>query len=757
MTEDNGNNQDMDWQDDLNRFWSASPYPDLMERIKPLAELANIIIESILPNIGSFQGDIKEKVKGFFDKDNEFLGDSVRRYLLANDVDERIVEDTVSKVRSVSDNPSIWAMIGEGVSTVVGTVAAVAESVFAAQETAAQENRMITQHELPDLGSLVGAFYNLHGGANRFTDLSKVEENFRRHGISYENQWQMLAGMQKQLSWQDVAAIQSMNDLGEFDVDNLLMLSGWNTRLWSGGGKDLNRWVKDIIYTPLDVNQATLLDLRGKLDHLEWEKRLSRLGYKREDIPKLRQLFQRWPNLNEVFQMEHRGVLSNQDWNKFMLGNGIWGRAGEKLQSLLYRPMDYTLASEAYHRGLIDKSAFLWHMKANGLSPGDAEKAEEVSWLLPNPSDIVRFAVREVFSPDIAEDFGLFEEKPKDAYPLAEKIGIKPETLDLYWAAHWDLPSPTQGFDMYHRGEITEERLKKLLRALDYMPGWRDEMIAISHRLIPRRQIRYMLDGNIVNRAGAIELYQKLGYEDKDAAALADTDIKRNADAETKLTQNQVIDAFKRGWINEAQMRNYFRELNYSDERVEYLTRIARMEQEEHSTVQQQSVLERKADDVVDDTIDLVLDKYKEGMLDEESTREQLLLLGVPNELVEYQIAEIQFNLQDDYLDYYTKQIKRRYDARVIGETRARELLVQEGLVSRHADRVVRLWQVEKTTDDIVEMASPRLPSRTDLADWLKAGIINTETWVGYMRQHGYHDESITYYLQEIVISEGKS
>ncbi|GAH93918.1 unnamed protein product, partial [marine sediment metagenome] len=44
---------------------------------------------------------------------------------------------------------------------------------------------------------------------------------------------------------------------------------------------------------------------------------------------------------------------------------------------------------------------------------------------------------------------------------------------------HWSLPSPSQGFEMLHRGVIDEAELNMLLRALDIMPFWREKLTKV--------------------------------------------------------------------------------------------------------------------------------------------------------------------------------------------------------------------------------------------------------------------------------------
>ena len=89
------------------------------------------------------------------------------------------------------------------------------------------------------------------------------------------------------------------------------------------------------------------------------------------------------------------------------------------------------------------------------------------------------------------------------------------EVLQWYWRAHWELPSPTTGFEMLHRlhpdvleviGEKYKEMglnpddlktdldtLKELLKISDYPKYWRDRLAAISYSPLTRVDLRLSL------------------------------------------------------------------------------------------------------------------------------------------------------------------------------------------------------------------------------------------------------------------------
>ncbi|GAI22279.1 unnamed protein product, partial [marine sediment metagenome] len=117
-----------------------------------------------------------------------------------------------------------------------------------------------------------------------------------------------------------------------------------------------------------------------------------------------------------------------------------------------------------------------------GIHPDYTDVYRTLANPIPPVADIITMAVREAFSPAIAERFGQYEDFPPDFERYASMKGLTPEWSKRYWAAHWSLPSPQQGFEMLHRGIINEDELRMLMRALDIMPFWRDKLMQMSYR-----------------------------------------------------------------------------------------------------------------------------------------------------------------------------------------------------------------------------------------------------------------------------------
>ncbi|GAJ10812.1 unnamed protein product, partial [marine sediment metagenome] len=177
-------------------------------------------------------------------------------------------------------------------------------------------------------------------------------------------------------------------------------------------------------------------------------------------------------------------------------------------------------------------------------SEPDVDYMMRVTEVIPSAGDIIRYAVREVYTPDIAKAFGQFDElgvsageidgvlsgaitkpslDPEGVLAKAESdieaAGLPPATFTKEWAAHWLLPSILQGFEMLHRGVIPFKStgtqalsLERLMIALDIMPAWREPLKDISYNPFTRVDVRRMHKIGVLDEEAVFTAYADVGF-----------------------------------------------------------------------------------------------------------------------------------------------------------------------------------------------------------------------------------------------------
>jgi len=237
------------------------------------------------------------------------------------------------------------------------------------------------------------------------------------------------------------------------------------------------------------------------------------------------------------------------------------------------------LCVELRRRGVYNESTYLESMRWLGYEAKEAQDYYRARENWPGVSDLVRMAVREAFTPEIAERFGQYQDLPPQFMEKAKQIGLPEEFARAYWAAHWDLPSAQLGFEMLHRGIISQDELKLLLRALDIMPFWRDKLINLSFVPFTRVDIRRMHKMGILTKAQVTQAYLDIGYSPEKASALTDFTIKLNTDTATAkekdLTKAEMVTAYKKRIITEDELREWLKDEDYSTDEIEIIIETA--------------------------------------------------------------------------------------------------------------------------------------------------------------------------------------
>ena len=305
-------------------------------------------------------------------------------------------------------------------------------------------------------------------------------------------------------------------------------------------------------------------------------------------------------------------------------------------------PVDlYTLRN----RGEIDDKLLEVYLKLMGFrNKPDRDLLFALRPQLPGPSDLVRFALREVWDDDVAETWGYDEEfRPEfDAHmrtqgyigdarfdaatidrltangvidaqiaaDLRQRQGAQMSWARAYHRASWDVPSPTMGYEMFHRlrpvrlARIEEflnsnlrpgeppirlqpfdlSQMKSILKIADYPSKARDWLVGISASILTRTDIRRMLSMDAIAPAEVYEQFLDRGYVPADARLLTDFSVRevriQKSGKVRSDTKAHVLDAYRTGVLDEDQAALRLYRLSLADpDQVQIFRRLPQAEQ----------------------------------------------------------------------------------------------------------------------------------------------------------------------------------
>lgn len=402
--------------------------------------------------------------------------------------------------------------------------------------------------------------------------------------------------------------------------------------------------------------------------------------------PPLWNAWQKWafsqdPNVNpavvELVDMRWREVISETEYytkcSEFGYSKTVANNLYEISKTLLTMH-DYIAL---WRRGEIDENSLDDKLHKMHLDDSTITQAKTVTLYFPSAPDLIRFAVREVYTPDIIAKFGAMEDLPEQYLQEAAKAGLTDEHAKNYWAAHWELPSAQMGYQMLHRRIIDEDTLKLLLRSLDIMPYWRDALVKLSYNPLTRVDVRRMYRLGVLSEEEVVNAYLDRGYSPENAQRMTEFTIAYEADSLTGITRATVMSSYQKGLITSEQLKTYLEGFGYAPGVVDFYMAIANYEKEA---------------EVIDIIVNEIIQRYLSGMYTMAEARNELLKHDLP----------------------------ASYVSQIMGEL------------------------------EVKQSQKVRIPSKSDLENWLKMQLIDDKTYYTRMSQLGYNREDVEKYLSEI-------
>lgn len=497
-----------------------------------------------------------------------------------------------------------------------------------------------------------------------------------------------------------------------------------------------------------------------------------------------RDIFKKLPtqqlNINQAIQaFRYKQIDKNQLVN-ILAENGYDDEKIEILEKSMRAVPDIITLMNLYLRDFITEDKLDFYLGSQGYDTAAISDIKKTFYQLPPTTDLIQMAVKEAFTPEIAKKFGQYEDFPEDFGIYAKKIGISEEWAKRYWAAHWMLPAPDQGFDMYHRGIISVEEQTMLMRSLDVMPFWRDKLIQLSDSyLIPpladlvRMAVREAFTPATIEKFGQYEdlpadfvkWVKKLGVAEDWAKAywashwelpsagmgfdmlhrgiidhetlvmlLKSLDImpywrdKLIQLAYNVYTRVDVRRMHKTGILTDIEVYQAYLEQGYSPDHADKLS--------------QYTIIANQTSEVEFTKTEL-LDGFKRGIFDESELKEGLSGLGITEEIADYYMAKAALEKTQESKKTEINYIKTMFQKGGWEVERTASELGKLGLAAKEMEYYIILWQKEAKT-------KTTLPTKAELKKWVLSGIIDVDTWYLYMSSLGYSDTVIAWYASDL-------
>lgn len=284
---------------------------------------------------------------------------------------------------------------------------------------------------------------------------------------------------------------------------------------------------------------------------------------------------------------------------------------------------------------------------------------------------------RDVWHPDVVSKYGYNQDFPTGVLMWTRKLGLSDDWARAYWLAHWELPSPQEAAQMVHRAGLSEAEFKELLRINDYAPFWIDYYTKLIYTPYNRVDVRRMYSLGVLNEAQVKEAYKALGYTDDMAQHLTEFTVKEYGETAKEATKSEILSA------------------------------------------------------------------YKIGLLSADEATEGLRKLKYPDDLIKLDLARTDYSREIEHVRKVSAAVGKLYKAGRISQSEASQELGKLNLPGEMQDKLFEQWDWEKKT-------KVAIPSRTILEKWYKLGIIGSGEFHTGLRALGYDDKAIAHFEEQL-------
>jgi len=352
-------------------------------------------------------------------------------------------------------------------------------------------------------------------------------------------------------------------------------------------------------------------------------------------------------------------------------------------------------------RGILKGEELEAEWQRLGYAPERRDRLRRIAEFFPTPQDLVMWQAREVYEPDAVEKYGLDDEFDRLDLSDFAGAGVTEGQARNYWRAHWQHPSWGQVIEMMRRTDITEADVEEWYRLVEIPPYWRDRFTKISYNPLTRVDVRRMYRIGVMDAFGVFTSYVEGGYNPNYGDHVHDTP--QEAYACDDCRENSHAGIMLRFTIR------------YESGEDRGLTRAS------------------------------VIKAFKMELLTPQELPEYLQRLDYPPDVVDFWVEMAHYEkAQEDVDDLVSEHIDRYRLGEITLDTVHGEL-VKHDLPASYVDAIIRKEQLAASK-------RRKMPSKSELTDWLTAQIIDEDTYVTRMGMLGYLPDDIITYLEEIAL-----
>ena len=370
------------------------------------------------------------------------------------------------------------------------------------------------------------------------------------------------------------------------------------------------------------------------------------------------------------------------------------------------------------NRGLVDEETVRQSVAESHTKTKYTDALLNLRYAVPTIAEITHWLTRDAFIDDFVQRYGMDSEyglSADKADPLFQANAVSPDYIKYIWRAHWTLPSPGAGAEMFYRtdpngaGEeiqlpgggttkriISQDDLQRLYRAAGFEPWWRAPLLKIAFNPLNRIDARRLYMAEIIDDGEFYRSVLNLGYDEPTAQLFLTWMQAQKAAAQKKQVEHHIAPII-------ASMRN----------------------------------------------------AYKRGLIGAGEFKQQAVALGEDGDVVDVWTAQLDTERETERATKLRDGLHRLYVDGFITEDEAGNRLQAENFTSAEWMRLRDDWRVDRELRTLSDDAkATRALTKAQLITAYKDGLIARDELVQHLQSMGYHDDEIALWVEQADFDE---
>lgn len=196
------------------------------------------------------------------------------------------------------------------------------------------------------------------------------------------------------------------------------------------------------------------------------------------------------------------------------------------------------------------------------------------------------------------------------------------------------------------------------------------------------------------------------------------------------LTRVDVRRMHAMGLIGDAELKDRYMDIGFSSENADMMVRFTKA----YNSREEAGLSQGK-----------ILEAYRKGVVSQSTAGSLLRDIGISSQAISVLLETAEFDRVMSEADDYKADLFQQYQAGVLTAEQVRARLNSLGTPETYVSAAMA--ELDRKAS-----AKIKLPSKTDLTDWFRLGIISEETYKQRMEEIGYREPDVLAYLTEIEI-----